>query len=79
MLLDSLRVSQQAGAPAVNAVVMSPIIFIGKSAIFGGTIGGYALLFRDEIGALVWRELATLLRHQPHPAPELKKIGQRTE
>ena len=75
-LLESLRVSQQAGAPAVNAVVTSAIIFIGKSPISGQTGSGYALLFRDEIDAPVWREMATLLRHQAHPSPELRKVGQ---
>ena len=75
-LVESLRVSQQAGAPAVNAVVTSAIIFIGKSPISGQTGSGYALLFRDEIDAPVWREMATLLRHQEHPSLELKKVGQ---
>ena len=75
-LLESLRVSQQAGAPAVNAVVTSAIIFIRKSTISGQTGSGYALLFRDEIDAPVWREMATLLRHQARPSPELKKVGQ---
>ena len=75
-LLESLRVSQQAGAPAVNAVVTSAIIFIRKSPISGQTGSGYALLFRDEIDAPVWREMATLLRHQAHPPLELRKVGQ---
>ena len=75
-LLESLRVSQQAGAPAVNAVVTSAIIFIGKSPISGQAGSGYTLLFRDEIDAPVWREMATLLRHQARPSPELKKVGQ---
>ena len=75
-LLESLRVSQQAGAPAVNAVVTSAIIFIGKSPISGQTGSGYALLFRDEIDAPVWREMATLLRHQVHPSSEPRKVGQ---
>ena len=75
-LLESLRVSQQAGAPAVNAVVTSAIIFIGKSPISGQAGSGYALLFRDEIDAPVWREMATLLRHPAHPSSELRKVGQ---
>ena len=75
-LLESLRVSQQAGAPAVNAVVTSAIIFIGKSPISGQAGSGYTLLFRDEIDAPVWREMATLLRHQAHPSLELRKVGQ---
>ena len=75
-LVESLRVSQQAGAPAVNAVVTSAIIFIGKSPISGQAGSGYTLLFRDEIEAPVWREMATLLRHQVHPSSELRKVGQ---
>ena len=75
-LLESLRVSQQAGAPALNAVVTSAIIFIGKSPISGQAGSGYALLFRDEIEVPVWREMATLLRHQAQPSPELRKVGQ---
>ena len=75
-LLESLRVSQQAGAPALNAVVTSAIIFIGKSPISGQAGSGYAVLFRDEIDAPVWREMATLLRYQARRSPELKKVGQ---
>ena len=75
-LLESLRLSQQAGAPALNAVVTSAIIFIGKSPISGQAGSGYAVLFRDEIDAPVWREMATLLRHQAHPSPKLRKVGQ---
>ena len=77
-LLESLRISQKEGAPSVNAVAVSLMIFIRKSAISGGTTRGYVLLFRDEIEAAVWRELATLLRHQARPSPELKKVGQST-
>lgn len=74
MLLESLRVARQAGAPAVKAVVATKIIFIGKSAIVGEPVRGNTLLLRDEIEAPVWRELATLLRHQARRSQELKKV-----
>jgi len=73
-LLESLRVSRDTSAPAVKAVVGTKIIFVEKSAISGEPVRGSALLFRDEIDPLVWRELATLLRHQVHPSPELIKV-----
>ncbi len=75
-LLELLRISQQAGAPAVHAVVTPAIVFVGKSAICGDATRGYALLFRDEVDASVWREIATLLRHQLHPSPELGQVKQ---
>ena len=75
-LLESLRVSEQAGAPEANAVVTSALIFIGRSKISGTSGHRSILLFRDEIEAPVWRQMATLLRHQAHPSLELKKAGQ---
>ena len=75
-LVELLRLSQQAGAPAVNAVVTPFIIFIGKSVISGDAQSGYIPLFRDEVDDPVWREMATLLRHQVHPSAELGKVGQ---
>ena len=71
-LLEVLRDSQHEGGPAVLAVVGSKVIFVHKAAIYGGSIRGNALLFRDEMTAAIWRELATLLRHQTHASPELK-------
>ena len=76
MLLESLRVAPQDGTAAVNAVVTSRIIFIANSAICDASARGYALLFRDEMDATVWRSLATLLRHQAHPSAELRKVDQ---
>ena len=75
-LLESLRLAQRSSAVPVNAVVTSTIIFIAKSAISDASSNGYALLFRDEMDVAIWRELATLLRHQTHPLPELKKVDQ---
>lgn len=73
-LLEALRDARQDGAPAVKAVVGTMLMFIGKSAMSGQPVRGTALLFRDEIEDLAWRELATLLRHQEHSSPELKKV-----
>ncbi len=75
-LLESLRIAQQAGKAAVTAVVTPKIIFIARSAISDAPASSYALLFRDEMDASVWRELATLLRHQSHLSPQLKKVDQ---
>lgn len=75
--LESLRVSQQVSTPAVNAVVGATFIFVGNSAIYGESNSGNALLFRDEIDDPVWRELATLLRHQAHPSSELKRVDRK--
>ena len=77
-LLESLRVAPQEGTTAVNAVVTSRIIFIANSAICDASDRSYALLFRDEMDAAVWRSLATLLRHQAHPSPELRQVDQGT-
>lgn len=78
VLLESLRLAQHSGAAAVNAVVASKIIFIAKSAVSDASSSGVVLLFRDEMDVALWRELATLLRHQTHPLPELKKVDQVT-
>ncbi len=75
-LLESLRVAQRTGAVAANAVVTSKIIFIAKSKISDTTSSRYVTLFRDEMDASLWRELATLLRHQTHAQPDLKKVDQ---
>ena len=73
-LVESLRLTQNSGAASVNTVVTSKIIFIAKSAMSDVSSNGYAMLFRDEMDAAVWRELATLLRHQTRLSPELKKV-----
>ena len=65
MFLESLRASQLARAPAMNAVVGVKMIFVGKPAIYGESTRGNLLLFRDEIDAPVWREIATLLTTPP--------------
>ena len=75
-LLESLRKARQGGTATANAVVTSKIIFVANSAIYDASSSSYALLFRDEMEVDVWRELATLLRHQAHPSPELKNVGQ---
>ena len=77
-LLESLRVAPQDGTIAVKAVVTSRIIFVANSAIRDASDRSYALLFRDEMDAAVWRSLATLLRHQAHPSAELRKVDQST-
>ena len=58
----------------MNAVVGAKLIFVGNSAVHGQSIRGHALFFKDEIDDPIWRELATLLRHQAHPSWELKKV-----
>ena len=68
------RVSQVDVKALLQAVVGTTLMFIGKSAMSGQPVRGTALLFRDEIEAPAWRELATLLRHQEHSSPELKKV-----
>ena len=73
-LLESLRIARQGGTAAVNAVVTSKIVFIAKLAISDASSSGHALLFRDEMDGDVWRELATALRHQTDPSPELKNV-----
>ena len=75
-ILESLNTSQLEGAPVVNAVVTSAIIFIGKSVMRGATDRRNTLLFRDEIEAHTWREMMTLLRHQAHPSPDAYEVGQ---
>ncbi len=78
LLLESLRVAQKTGAPAVKAVVMPRIILIAKAAGADTSSSRYALLFRDEMDVADWRELSTLLRHQAHHSPERKKLEQFT-
>ncbi len=73
-LFESLRLSRKPGAAAVRAVVTSKIIFVSKSAATLASNSGYVLLFRDEMDATVWRELSTLLRHQPHDPQELAQV-----
>lgn len=63
-LFETLR-SRKPGAAAVRGVVTPKIIFISKSAVMQTSNSSYVLLFRDEMEASVWRELSTLLRHQP--------------
>ena len=73
-LFETLRLSRKPGAAAVRAVVTAKIIFVGKSALTQTPNSGYLQLFRDEMEARVWRELSTLLRHQPHDPQELAQV-----
>ena len=73
-LIQSLKLSQQTGAPRVAAVVTSAMVFIGNSADVGGWDSRYAVFFRDEIKAPIWREMVILLRHQSRPASEVGKV-----
>lgn len=73
-LFEKLRLSRKPGAVAVRAVVTPKIIFVNKSAVTQTSNSGYVLLFRDETEAPVWRELSTLLRHQPHDPQELAQV-----
>lgn len=73
-LFETLRLSRKPDAAAVRAVVTSTIIFVSKSDVTPTPNSGYVLLFRDEMEAPVWRELSTLLRHQPHDPQELAQV-----
>jgi|GEM_PF-7000683 len=73
-LFESLRLSRKPGAAALRAVVTSKVIFVCKSDVTWASNFGYRLLFRDEMDAKVWRELSTLMRHQPHDPQELAQV-----
>ena len=73
-LIETLRLSRKPGAAAVRAVTTAKIIFVGNSAVSQASNGRYCLVFRDEMEASVWRELSTLLRHQPHDPQELAQV-----
>ena len=76
-LFESLRLSRKSGAAAVRAVVTPQVIFVAKSAVIPSAHFGYMLLFRDELDVKIWRELSTLLRHQPHDPQELAPVDRR--
>ena len=73
-LFETLRLSRKPGAMAVRAVATPKIIFAGKSAVTRTSNSSYLILFRDEMDVSVWRELSTLLRHQPHDPHELAAV-----
>ena len=80
-----MRIAQHAGGVPVNAVVTSHIIFISSgiadiseasTSRYPLLTSRYRLLWRDEMDAPVWRELATLLRHQAQQSPEREKVDE---